>query len=619
MPQSVTPYRVNTATTADANAELLVAASAVGRKPLVLQGIAGQTGNLLEVQTSTGAQAATVGADGHVAIGAQNSTTAMLRVGQAGVNGMFNTSATSWGLWAETTNMGTGALIGVYARPDNTSGGTTPLITGGQFGAKISTATGIATVTRSVDLLSPNITAGGSVTSAIGLDINPQKVTGVTNGYAIYQRGTSDNNWFGGYVSIGSYDAIRPFTSQRTFVDADLAANRANAYFRTNLTPSITQSTYTNGASSALYINPPVDVTLSNIDGSLAALAVATHKQGDGNVGTMIGLSLGYSNLTGDGTVTNLQHLLVNNARRGVGAGTIGTVTGVYITTQSAAHVTTAYGIYQAGVNDLNYFGGSVSVGGQVLQSVGAFLVMKNSTNRGMLLQSSGLTTGETGGGLHLAGGGFQHDPARGAMWAGATSDLGTYTARAPTAAGINFTATGISFFHNTGLTVGSTYAPTLRMTLSATAVTMATGTILDLAKNELQNVVTHKLATAPAAPVEGLRYYDTTLKTERFYDGTTWQSPSAPSGAYLPLAGGTMTEGANIVLGTVTGTKIGTTVTQKIGWWNATPVVQNTGWTATAGYTALRSFNPQTTTLAEVARLLGTLVDTLKSYGLLG
>lgn len=79
------------------------------------------------------------------------------------------------------------------------------------------------------------------------------------------------------------------------------------------------------------------------------------------------------------------------------------------------------------------------------------------------------------------------------------------------------------------------------------------------------------------------------------------------------------MGDGAHFAIGTATGTKFGLAANNKIGFWNATPVVQNTGWSATAGYTALKAFNPATTTLNEVARVLGTLLDTLKSYGVLG
>jgi len=74
-----------------------------------------------------------------------------------------------------------------------------------------------------------------------------------------------------------------------------------------------------------------------------------------------------------------------------------------------------------------------------------------------------------------------------------------------------------------------------------------------------------------------------------------------------------------NISFGTTTGTKIGTGATQKIGWWDATPVVQDTGWSVTGGYTADRAFDPETASALEVARVLGTLVDQLKTYGILG
>lgn len=79
------------------------------------------------------------------------------------------------------------------------------------------------------------------------------------------------------------------------------------------------------------------------------------------------------------------------------------------------------------------------------------------------------------------------------------------------------------------------------------------------------------------------------------------------------------VTDGANLVLGTATGTKFGTTATQKLGWWGATPTIQSTGWSMLPGYTALKAYNPQTATLADTARLLATVVDALKTYGLLG
>jgi hypothetical protein len=60
----------------------------------------------------------------------------------------------------------------------------------------------------------------------------------------------------------------------------------------------------------------------------------------------------------------------------------------------------------------------------------------------------------------------------------------------------------------------------------------------------------------------------------------------SVCGGSYLPLTGGTLSDGANIVLGTTTGTKIGTAVGQKAAFFGATPVIQQTGGVATAAAT---------------------------------
>lgn len=61
---------------------------------------------------------------------------------------------------------------------------------------------------------------------------------------------------------------------------------------------------------------------------------------------------------------------------------------------------------------------------------------------------------------------------------------------------------------------------------------------------------------------------------------GVTWryfvfQSSENLSATYLPLAGGSMDDAANIATGTTTGSKLATNNTQKLGFWGATPVVQ--------------------------------------------
>lgn len=50
----------------------------------------------------------------------------------------------------------------------------------------------------------------------------------------------------------------------------------------------------------------------------------------------------------------------------------------------------------------------------------------------------------------------------------------------------------------------------------------------------------------------------------------------------FVPTAGGTLAEAANLALGTTTGTKIGTATSQKLGFFNATPVVQPSALTQT-------------------------------------
>ena len=45
----------------------------------------------------------------------------------------------------------------------------------------------------------------------------------------------------------------------------------------------------------------------------------------------------------------------------------------------------------------------------------------------------------------------------------------------------------------------------------------------IDLTKNELQNAVIQRLATAPASPATGQVYYNTTDNLVYFYNGSGW------------------------------------------------------------------------------------------------
>lgn len=78
------------------------------------------------------------------------------------------------------------------------------------------------------------------------------------------------------------------------------------------------------------------------------------------------------------------------------------------------------------------------------------------------------------------------------------------------------------------------------------------------------------------------------------------------------------LNDGVNIVLGASTGTQIGTSAGEKIGWWGTTPVVQSVDWNPT-NVTTDKVFDANATTLDEIADCLGTLINALKLYGILG
>jgi len=55
--------------------------------------------------------------------------------------------------------------------------------------------------------------------------------------------------------------------------------------------------------------------------------------------------------------------------------------------------------------------------------------------------------------------------------------------------------------------------------------------TALDLQKNELQNAVIGNLSAAPADPIKGQKYFDTTDNFEKYWNGTAWVKSGDPSG----------------------------------------------------------------------------------------
>jgi hypothetical protein len=85
-----------------------------------------------------------------------------------------------------------------------------------------------------------------------------------------------------------------------------------------------------------------------------------------------------------------------------------------------------------------------------------------------------------------------------------------------------------------------------------------------------------------------------------------------------------TLADGANIATGSTTGTKIGTATTQKVGFYNATPVAQQNTTGTTTGFvansSANASYNESTYTggVGTTAYTVGDVVRALKNLGLL-
>ena len=76
------------------------------------------------------------------------------------------------------------------------------------------------------------------------------------------------------------------------------------------------------------------------------------------------------------------------------------------------------------------------------------------------------------------------------------------------------------------------------------------------------------------------------------------------------------LAEGSNLVLGTVTGTMIGTAANEKLGFFGTTPVIQPSAYTVTNPSTD-RAFDVNSTSVNELAAVLGTVITDLQALGL--
>lgn len=94
-----------------------------------------------------------------------------------------------------------------------------------------------------------------------------------------------------------------------------------------------------------------------------------------------------------------------------------------------------------------------------------------------------------------------------------------------------------------------------------------------------------------------------------------------ADSDVLLTAGDQTLAEGKDLALGTTTGSKIGTAVGQKLGFWGATPVVQQASASqaaATSTTTTTSTTTALTTDLDDVRRLVNRLRADLVTTGVI-
>lgn len=263
---------------------------ATGAIGVVVKGFTGQTASLQEWRNVGGTALAKVDAAGamlpsHLAIAAVVApTTALIVAGSTGIPSGLNSSSPVTGIVTVPTNAGTGQIQGVSVQPTST-GSSLNLI--GYLGTvRFAHASLVATSGRVFEAGSPVITAGGTITTATGVSILAQKITGVTTGYGINQIGVDDLNNFAGRTTVVSGNAayvplvvkaaasqvgdLQQWQSSASVVNALIDANGNITEKRTTFTPTAAGwyriAIGTNQVSGTVAIKGTMDVYMTDIE-----------------------------------------------------------------------------------------------------------------------------------------------------------------------------------------------------------------------------------------------------------------------------------------------------------------------------------------------------------------
>ena len=173
------------------------------RVTATLKAAASQTANVLELTSSSNALLASIdAANGRMSLNrAAVVATTVLNI-QGGNNERVDTTGTARGIFCEINNQSSGDVYVMRFIARSTYVGSGQRLTG--MGGVVTTQTAGCNISIGEALVadSPSI-INGTLTTAYGLLVNAQKTTNVTNGWAIYASGASDNSYFAGNVLIG--------------------------------------------------------------------------------------------------------------------------------------------------------------------------------------------------------------------------------------------------------------------------------------------------------------------------------------------------------------------------------------------------------------------------------
>jgi hypothetical protein len=138
------------------------------------------------------------------------------------------------------------------------------------------------------------------------------------------------------------------------------------------------------------------------------------------------------------------------------------------------------------------------------------------------------------------------------------------------------------------------------------------------------QDLVSYKDTTPSFAVAYGMYSFASSVITSvanfDFYNGSAWSNAAQYTASVfffnVPIQ---MVDGANIILGTATGTAIATAANQKLSFWGAAPTTQATGYGTPTANTQTTNFPGTAATLAQVGGQMSQLLLDLKARGLIG